>query len=72
MMISWWLAVYQIQKDIGLIVSFNTMEKIIFLLAGGFGIASYLVTLTFILKKTIYLNKGFKAPKKGALICLKL
>ncbi|OSS42649.1 Transporter, LysE family [Desulfurella amilsii] len=50
MMIFWWLAVYQIQKDIGLIVSFNTIEKVIFLLAGGLGIASYLVTLTFILK----------------------
>jgi threonine/homoserine/homoserine lactone efflux protein len=50
MMIFWWLAVYQIQKDIGLIVNFNTIEKVIFLLAGGLGIASYLVTLTFILK----------------------
>ncbi len=50
MMIFWWLAVYQIQKDIGLIVKFNTIEKILFLFAGGVGIASYLVTLTFLLK----------------------
>ena len=50
MMIFWWLAVYQIQKDVGLIVNFDTTEKVFFLLAGGLGIASYLVTLTFILK----------------------
>jgi len=50
MMIFWWLAVYQIQKDIGLIVHFNDLEKILFLLCGGLGIGSYLVTLTFVLK----------------------
>lgn len=50
MMIFWWLAVYQIQKDIGLAVGFNATEKVCFLLAGGIGIGSYLVTLTFLLK----------------------
>ncbi len=50
MMIFWWLAVYQIQQDIGLINNYNTLDKVCFLFAGGLGIASYLVTLTFILK----------------------
>ncbi|MGC8617109.1 MAG: LysE family translocator [Desulfurella sp.] len=50
MMIFWWLAVYQIQKDIGLINGYTTLDKVCFLFAGGFGIASYLVTLTFVLK----------------------
>ncbi|SDC75617.1 Threonine/homoserine/homoserine lactone efflux protein [Desulfurella multipotens] len=50
MMIFWWLAVYQIQKDIGLINGYTALDKVCFLFAGGFGIASYLVTLTFVLK----------------------
>ncbi len=50
MMIFWWLTVADIEKNIGLIKHFTTETHLLLLLFGGLGIASYLVTLTFILK----------------------
>ncbi|MGC8653437.1 MAG: LysE family translocator [Candidatus Kryptoniota bacterium] len=45
MMIFWWLLEAQIVKEIGLVVDFNTTIAAIFLLAAGFGLASYLCAL---------------------------
>lgn len=50
MMIFWWLTVADIEERIGLIKQFTTNTHLLFLLFGGLGIASYLVTLSFILK----------------------
>ncbi|MBN2614409.1 MAG: LysE family transporter [Bacteroidales bacterium] len=50
MMIFWWLTVADIEERIGLIKHFTTNTHLLFLLFGGLGIASYLVTLSFILK----------------------
>ena len=50
MMIFWWLTVADIEQRIGLIKQFTTDTHLLFLLFGGLGIASYLVTLSFILK----------------------
>jgi len=50
MMIFWWLTVADIEGRIGLIQKFTTDTHLLFLLFGGLGIGSYLVTLTFVLR----------------------
>ena len=50
MMIFWWLTVADIEERVGLIKHFTTNTHLLFLLFGGLGIASYLVTLSFVLK----------------------
>jgi threonine/homoserine/homoserine lactone efflux protein len=50
MMIFWWLTVSDIEQGLGLIKEFSASTHLLFLLFGGAGIASYLVTLSFILK----------------------
>lgn len=49
MMIVWWLIGVKIVKDIGLISQFDVNASLLFLLAGGFGLASYLLTLANVL-----------------------
>jgi hypothetical protein len=50
MMIFWWITVADIEKSIGLIKNFSNNTHLLFLLFGGLGIASYLVSLSFILR----------------------
>ncbi len=50
MMIFWWLTVADIEARIGLIEKFTTNTHLLFLLFGGIGIGSYLVTLSFVLR----------------------
>ncbi len=50
MMIFWWLTVADIEGRIGLIKKFTTHTHLLFILFGGLGIASYLVTLSFVLR----------------------
>ncbi len=50
MMIFWWLTVADIEARIGLIEKFTTNTHLLFLLFGGLGIGSYLVTLSFVLR----------------------
>lgn len=50
MMIFWWLTVADIEGRIGLIEKFTTNTHLLFLLFGGLGIGSYLVTLSFVLQ----------------------
>jgi len=50
MMIFWWLTVADIEEKIGLIRNFTPHTHLLFLLFGGLGIASYLVSLSFILR----------------------
>ncbi len=49
MMIFWWITVADIEKKIGLIRIFTTHIYLAFLLFGGLGIASYLVSLSYLL-----------------------
>lgn len=49
MMIFWWITVADIEKSIGLIKNFTNSTHLLFLLFGGLGIASYLVSLSFVL-----------------------
>lgn len=50
MMIFWWLTVAHIEQQLGLIQVFTTNTHLLLLMFGGLGIASYLTTLSFILK----------------------
>ena len=50
MMIFWWITVADIEKRIGLIKRFTPNIYFVFLLVGGLGIASYLTSLSFILR----------------------
>jgi len=50
MMIFWWITVADIEGRIRLIENFTTNTHLLFLLFGGLGIASYLVSLSFILR----------------------
>ncbi len=50
-MILWWLLCSEFVKSLGLVSNFTSNASVTFLLAGGAGIASYLVTLTLILRK---------------------
>lgn len=63
MMIFWWLIGERFIKDIGLITEFSTNTSIMFLLAGGIGIASYLSTLTYILHWAKKFVSGSKIKK---------
>jgi threonine/homoserine/homoserine lactone efflux protein len=45
MMIVWWLIGVRIIKDFGLVTDFSTKISVMFLIAGGLGLASYLFTL---------------------------
>lgn len=49
MMIFWWLIGTRIIKDLGLVSDFDFTTSLLFLIAGGMGIGSYLSTLTNIL-----------------------
>ncbi len=49
MMIVWWLIGVKIIKDIGLISKFDVNAALMFLIAGGLGLVSYLTTLANIL-----------------------
>ncbi|HUI29972.1 MAG TPA: LysE family transporter [Candidatus Acidoferrales bacterium] len=49
MMIVWWLIGAKIIKDVGLVSRFDVDASLMFLIAGAFGLASYLFTLTNIL-----------------------
>jgi threonine/homoserine/homoserine lactone efflux protein len=46
MMIVWWLIGVRIIRDLGLTGSFDTKTSLLFLMTGGLGLASYLITLT--------------------------
>lgn len=59
MMILWWLICARIFKDINLIDDFRTNIAITFLAAGGFGLASYLISLSLFL----YWAKRFISEK---------
>lgn len=54
-MILWWLSGARIFKDLGLIKEFTSGMAVSFLIAGSFGLASYLVALAFF----IYWAKKF-------------
>lgn len=45
MMIVWWLIGVKIVKDLGLVSNFDAETSVLFLLVGGCGLASYLITL---------------------------
>ncbi len=45
MMIVWWLIGVRILRDLGLVTNFDTKTSLMFLAAGGIGLASYLFTL---------------------------
>ncbi len=49
MMIFWWLIGTRIIRDLGLVSDFDANTSLLFLIAGGAGIGSYLSTLTNIL-----------------------
>jgi threonine/homoserine/homoserine lactone efflux protein len=49
MMIVWWLIGVKIIEDIGLVNKFDADKSLMFLIAGGVGLASYLFTLSNIL-----------------------
>ena len=55
MMIVWWLIGVRIIRDLGLTGSFDTKTSLLFLMTGGLGLASYLITLT----NTLYWAKKF-------------
>jgi threonine/homoserine/homoserine lactone efflux protein len=55
MMIVWWLIGVKIIRDFGLVGSFDTKTSLLFLITGGLGLASYLITLT----NTLYWAKKF-------------
>ena len=55
LMIVWWLLGARILIDVGLVVKYTVVENIIFLVAGGLGLGSYLALLAFIVFKA----KGF-------------
>ncbi len=50
MMIFWWITVADIEKRLGLIKTYTTNTYLFFLLFGGLGIASYLVSLSYMLR----------------------
>ncbi len=74
MMIFWWLIGTRIIKDLGLVSDFDTNASLLFLIAGGLGIASYLSTLTNILHwaKKFISNKISKKVNYGLGITLVL
>ncbi len=49
MMIFWWLKGMKIIKDLNLVMEFSSSINLLFLLAGGLGLASYLFTLSNVL-----------------------
>ncbi len=49
MMIVWWLIGVKIVEDLGLVSKFDSNASLLFLVAGGLGLASYLFTLANIL-----------------------
>ena len=72
MMIFWWLIGTRIIKDLGLVSDFDTNTSLLFLIAGGAGIGSYLSTLTNILHwaKKFMSNKISKKVNYGLGIVL--
>jgi len=47
----WWLLYAEIIKKLGILSAFTARTSVIFVVSGGLGIASYLVLLSFILKR---------------------
>lgn len=72
MMIFWWLIGTRIIRDLGLVSDFDANTSLLFLIAGGAGIGSYLSTLTNILHwaKKFISNKISKKVNYGLGIIL--
>lgn len=51
MMIVWWLIGVKIIRDIGVVHKFDVNASLMFLIAGGFGLATYLLSLANILHR---------------------
>ncbi len=49
MMIFWWLIGMRIMRDLDLVTNFDTKITVLFLVAGGLGLATYLIALSNIL-----------------------
>ncbi len=47
----WWLVGAKLARDLGIVESFTASQSAVFILFGGLGLASYLTTLTFVLRR---------------------
>jgi threonine/homoserine/homoserine lactone efflux protein len=74
MMIVWWLIGVKIIKDIGLVSKFDTNASLMFLMMGGIGLCSYLITLANILHwaKNFISNEMMKKVNYGLGVVLVL
>ncbi len=74
MMIFWWLIGMKLMKDLNLVTNFDTKITVLFLVAGGLGLATYLFTLTNILHwaKKFISNEMMKKVNFGLGIILVL
>jgi threonine/homoserine/homoserine lactone efflux protein len=74
MMIVWWLIGVKIIRDIGLVDKFDANASIMFLIAGGFGLATYLFSLANILHrvKNFISNEMMKKVNKALGVVLVL
>jgi threonine/homoserine/homoserine lactone efflux protein len=51
LIVFWWLAQIQLVKDFGIYHNFNTKAYVVYLVAGVFGLFSYLLLLSYMLHK---------------------
>jgi threonine/homoserine/homoserine lactone efflux protein len=67
MMVVWWLIGVKIIRDIGLVSKFDTNASLMFLIAGGLGLGSYLITLANVLHwvKNFISNETMKKVNYG-------